>query len=95
MGLTTYVFSKHALQEMERRDIHRVIIEAILNSPEQVVAGQENRTIYQSRSVQMPVDEGEVERVYLIRVVVDEQIDPPVVITVYRTSKIQKYWRAE
>lgn len=93
--MTSYVFSNHALQEMDRRDIHRVIVESILNGPEQVVAGQENRTIYQSRSIQMPVEEGEVERVYLIRVVVDEQIDPPVVITVYRTSKVQKYWRTE
>jgi hypothetical protein len=72
-----------------------VIIETILKNPEQVVAGQENRTIYQSRSVQMPVDEGEAERVYLIRVVVDATLEPPLVITVYRTSKVQKYWRAE
>jgi hypothetical protein len=60
-----------------------------LAQPEQVVPGQDNRTIYPSR---LDNEEG---KTYLVRVVVDEQINPPVVITVYRTSKIQKYWRAE
>jgi hypothetical protein len=31
---------------------------------------------------------------YLLRVVVDEGEQPPVIITVYRTSKIEKYWSA-
>jgi hypothetical protein len=32
---------------------------------------------------------------YLVRVVVAEHEQPPVVITAYRTSKIAKYWSAE
>jgi hypothetical protein len=31
---------------------------------------------------------------YLLRVVVDEDEQPPVIIA-YRTSKIEKYWSAE
>lgn len=30
---------------------------------------------------------------YLVRVIVNDTIDPAKVITVYRTSKISKYWR--
>ncbi len=81
------VFSNHALQEMTRRNILRAVVEGILNSPEQIVPGRENRTIYQSR---LDNEEGGV---YLIRVIVDIDRDPPLVITVYRTSKVQKYWR--
>ena len=32
-------------------------------------------------------------RMYLVRAIVAEDADPPVVVTVYRTRKIAKYWR--
>ena len=38
---------------------------------------------------------GTAPREYLVRVFVDLDRDPPEVVTVYRTSKIDKYWRAE
>jgi uncharacterized protein YuzE len=85
MGLTHYRLSSHGLQEMARRGILRQVVVDILAQPEQVVPGRDNRTIYQSRW------DSEEGKTYLVRVVVDEQIDPPVVITVYRTSKVQKY----
>jgi hypothetical protein len=34
-------------------------------------------------------------KMYLLRVVVAEDEQPPVIITAYRTSKIEKYWSAE
>jgi hypothetical protein len=89
MGLTHYRLSSHGLQEMARRGVLRQVVVDILAQPEPVVPGRDNRTIYQSRW------DSEEGKTYLVRVVVDEQIDPPVVITVYRTSKVQKYWRAE
>ena len=33
------------------------------------------------------------EKVYLVRVMVNEKLRPPKVVTVYRTSKISKYWK--
>jgi hypothetical protein len=32
---------------------------------------------------------------YLLRVVAAEDEQPPVIVTAYRTSKIEKYWSAE
>ena len=32
-------------------------------------------------------------RVLLLRIVVDDTIQPMVVVTAYRTSKVDKYWR--
>jgi len=34
-------------------------------------------------------------KMYLLRVVVAEDEQPPVIITAYRTSKIEKYWSPE
>ena len=32
-------------------------------------------------------------RIYLLRAIVDDRVSPARIITVYRTSKINKYWR--
>lgn len=47
------------------------------------------RSIHQSRL------RFEDEKIYLLRVVVDEDEHPPVIVTAYRTSKIEKYWSAK
>ena len=38
---------------------------------------------------------GEPPRAHLLRVFVDVGCEPPIVVTVYRTSKIAKYWRSD
>lgn len=75
---------------MERRRIPDVMVDAVLNGPEQRMLDESHagRWIYQSR---MRFDDG---KLYLLRVVVTEE-EPQTVITAYRTSKIEKYWRAE
>jgi len=52
-----------------------------------VHATQPGRKVYQSK-----FDFGG-GRMFLLRAIVDDRADPAVVITVYRTSKIDKYWR--
>ena len=32
-------------------------------------------------------------KMFLLRVIVDDSVDPAVVVTVYRTTKVEKYWR--
>jgi len=43
------------------------------------------RKVFQSRAVA----EG---KAYLMHLIVEDWRSPPVVVTVYRTSKIEKYW---
>jgi hypothetical protein len=81
-------FSDHARLEIVRRDIPSDIVEQVLSSPEQVVAAHGGLAARQSR-VEL---EG---RQYLVRVVVAERPDATVVVTVYLTSRIDKYWRSE
>lgn len=80
--------SKHALEEMERRGIPREMLELVLAHPQQVVVEREAKKAYQS---QMDFGGG---RMYLLRAIVDDSLDPAVVVTVYRARNIQKYWRS-
>lgn len=82
-----YTFSSRALEELERRNIPMSLVEAVMENPQQVVVGQRQRMIYQS---QVYFDTG---KLYLLRLFIDSNLDPPVVVTIYKTSKIQKYWR--
>jgi hypothetical protein len=78
--------SAHAQAEMHRRGIPRAMVDAVLGSPEQIVAEQGGIMCYQLR---VTIN----EKPYLLRVMVNEASLPRVVVTVYRTSKISKYWR--
>jgi hypothetical protein len=79
--------SRHAREELVSRRIPAEMLDAVLDRPEQVVAEQGGLRAYQSKF------EFERGKMFLVRAIVAEEADPPVVVTVYRTSKIAKYWR--
>ena len=83
-----YKFSKHALEELQNRNIPIEIAEGILSMPQQVLFEGDNKKIRQSIVVQ-----GEVQ--YLIRIFIAIDKTPNIVITLYKTSKILKYWKDE
>lgn len=78
--------SCHAQEEMQRRGIPLILVESVLNNPQQIISEREGRKAYQSQ-----IDFGSGQ-VFLLRVIVADDVDPTVVITVYRTSRINKYW---
>jgi hypothetical protein len=82
-----FVLTKDAQAEMLRRGIPEDLVARVLNVPDQVVSERAGLMAYQSRV------ELSANRVMLVRVIVDDRTEPHRVITVYRTSKIQKYWR--
>ena len=84
-----YLISRHAEEEMVRRQIPREWLESVLENPRQRVPQPGGKEILQSR-----LESGD-GRKYLLRVVVATDKGPPVVVTVYRRSKIEKYWRPE
>jgi len=73
---------------MKRRAIIEDIVRSVLRSPQQRVEVRAGRIVLQSK-IAMPEGAGE----YLVRVFVDIDRAPAEVVTVYRTSKIKKYWR--
>jgi hypothetical protein len=72
-------FSKHVLEELARRQIPRTLVEGVLESLEQKNHLLENITCYQSR-VEFNTKQ------YLLRVMVNESVQPPAVVTAYRTD---------
>jgi hypothetical protein len=83
-----YKLSQHAKKEMERRGIPLPMVDAVLEHPQQIITEYQEMKAYQSQ-----IDFGE-GKFYLLRAIVNDQVSSPMVITVYRTSKILKYWRA-
>jgi len=81
--------SDHAEKELARRQIPRDWLDSVLDHPEQCFEESEATEVRQSRFRSPDA------RIYLLRVFVATDKQPPVIITVYRTSKVAKYWRPE
>ena len=86
-AMPIFIYSRHAQEELIRRGISKALADSVLRNPEQVVPEQGGRVAYQSC-----IDFG-AGRIFLLRVIVIDQVDPAIVVTIYRTSKIEKYWR--
>lgn len=80
-----YKITAHAVFEMRRREIGEEVIEKILRAPEQRIAVRPGRDVFQSQI--------EIKgKAYLVRIFVDIDRHPADVVTVYKTSQINKYW---
>jgi hypothetical protein len=80
--------SPHAAFEMERRGLDEAVIRRVLTAPDQRENVRSGRDVLQSR---IEVN----KKTYLIRVFVDVDRRPAEVVTAYRTSRIEKYWRSK
>lgn len=78
-----FIFSKHALEQMKLRQIARSTVESILKKPDKIL-NQEGKKVYQA------VRESDGKK-YLFRIFVNSGKEPNLIITVYKTSKIDKY----
>jgi hypothetical protein len=62
-------------------------LESVLQNPQQVVPERGGKQAYQS---QLDFGGG---RIFLLRAIVDDTLAPAVLVTIYRTKKIKKYWK--
>jgi hypothetical protein len=81
------VLSEHARTQAARRGLSEEAVLGVARSPEQRLAVRPGREVRQSR-IAAPAG----STLYLVRVVVDSGPEADTVVTVYRTSKIDKYW---
>lgn len=82
-----FILSQHAKEEIQLRAIPFEFLESVLKEPQQIILERNGRKVYQSI-----VDFGS-GKLYLLRAVVADDNNPAVVITAYRTHKINKYWK--
>lgn len=80
-----YSISKHAYEQMNKRKIPLDLLNEVLNNPHQVL-WEDELSIYQSI---IEID----KKQYLLRIFVNSYKIPNMVVTVYLTNKIDKYWR--
>ncbi|MEX0784228.1 MAG: DUF4258 domain-containing protein [Dehalococcoidia bacterium] len=78
----------HVTTQAARRRLTETDIRGVLDNPGQVLAVAAGRVVAQSL-----VSLGDPPRSYVLRVFVDIARDPAEVVTAYRSSKIEKYWR--
>ncbi len=81
-----FKLSDHAKEQMKDRNIPSEMTMKVVTNPEQMYNNNIDETVCQSK-----VSFG--GKSYLLRAFVNFTEKPPVIISVYRTSKIEKYWR--
>ena len=79
-------FTTHSFEQLGERDINRSLVREAVMNPDQVLEGRRGRKIAHKR---LSVN----EREYLMRVIYEETGESRLVVTVYLTSKVAKYWR--
>lgn len=81
-----FELSAHAQEQIADRSISIEWVQQTLTTPGRI--HEENGLkVYQSKFV---AGNG---KTYLLRVFVNDSTTPPRVVTVYKTSKVDKYWR--
>ena len=84
------IITNHARFEAQRRLIDLELVQAIVKNPGQKIPSQRARIVFQSKYYDKIED-----KEMLLRVIVAQSGDALKVISVYKTSKIDKYWRRE
>ena len=80
-----FILSKHAQNEIRKRRLSLDLVRSVLENPQQVV---EERILNTYQSL--------VEisgKTRLLRVVANDRTNPVIVVTVYSTTQIKRYWR--
>ena len=75
-----FEFSSHSLEQIKLRSITKVIVELVVNEPDEIIIEENNQQIFRK-----------IIENYLHRVFVNSNKTPSIIKTVYRTSKINKY----
>lgn len=82
----TFILSQHAQEELIKRKISLIILEMILDNPEQIIE-EDGLKVYQGRFT------ANNNKTYLLRAYVNDSVEPNKIVTVYCTSKLNKYRR--
>lgn len=82
----TFILSQHAQQELIKRKILIFILEILLDNPEQIIE-EDGLKVYQGTFI------ANNNKTYLLRAYVNDSVEPNKIMTVYFTSKLDKYKR--
>ena len=83
------VISKHAQEQMKRRGIDVETVLSVVTQPEQTIIDDEDAAIVVCQS--LIEEDGQM---FLLRVFVNTDKQPNVIVTLYKTTKISKYYES-
>ena len=78
-----YKISDHCLEQIKQRGISREDIHRVLTKPDMIIKQDEEINVYQSLSF---------DKQFVLRIFVNINRKPFLVVTAYKTSKISKYY---
>jgi hypothetical protein len=81
------IFAGHAKFEMKRRNIDEILVRNVIEKPGQKLLSKNDRVVFQSKYFDIKEN---IEMI--LRVICEIEHKTIKIITVYKTSKIQKYW---
>ncbi len=84
----TFTLLPHAFAVLRERKVPLMVLEMVLREPQQIIPERQGRVAYQS------IVEIADRKTALLRAIVEEG-EPLIVVTVYYTTKLEKYWRSE
>lgn len=76
-------YSKHFLEQIELRGISTDDVNDVVTAPENILI-EDGLTVYQKKR-------SENNKQYWLRIFVNNNKQPPLAVTAYKTSKISKY----
>jgi len=84
------VFSRHAFEQMLRRSINYETVMKVVSQPDQIISDIQKPmlVIYQSLI-------NEDNQMFLLRVFVNREKHPNMIVTLYKTTKISKYYEGK
>jgi hypothetical protein len=84
------IFSNHAKEQMRKRAIAREIVMSVISHPEEILVDDEDATVTIFQSLIK-----EDQQWFLLRVFINKNKIPHEIITLYKTSKIKKYYEGK
>jgi hypothetical protein len=81
-----YILSRHANEQVKNRNIPEKYVFEVVENPEKIIEHDECIKIYQSLI--------KMDKAFLLRVFINTCKEPLLIITVYKTSKIEKYYES-
>jgi hypothetical protein len=81
-----FSISKYAVEEMARPQISLEQLESLMNHPDQIVEAHGGLVCYQCLSTKNG-------KPGLLRAIINDASNPKNIVTIYRTTKIKKYWK--
>ena len=84
------IFSKHAYEQLIKRHINHETVLSVVSQPDQMIEDDEDPAIVICQSLIK-----EDKQMFLLRVFVNKDIQPNVIVTLYKTTKISKYYEGK